>query len=50
MVVLKCCGKELTKRVLSTLSPVLAQCGLNLPKVSKKKILLNISSEATGAE
>ncbi len=38
MVVLKCCGNELTKRVLSTLSPVLAQCGLNLPKVSKSKI------------
>ena len=37
MVVLKCCGNELTKRVLSTLSPVLAQCGLNLPKVSKSK-------------
>jgi hypothetical protein len=35
-VVLKCCGKELTKRVLNTLSPVLAQCGLNLPKVLKK--------------
>ena len=38
MVVLKCCGNELTKRVPSTLSPVLAQCGLNLPKVSKSKI------------
>jgi hypothetical protein len=33
--VLKCCGNELTKRVLFTLSPVLAQCGLNLPKVSE---------------
>jgi hypothetical protein len=38
MVVLKCCGNELTKRVLSTLSPVLAQCGLNLPKVSKSNV------------
>jgi hypothetical protein len=33
----KCCGKELIERqqFISTLSPLLAQCGLNLSKVSK---------------